>query len=179
MRAAASARTSGVLPVPPTTILPTTITGTRIAELASTPARYNRRRNATAPRKNNDAGHSAAVNGVSSGRYQSAIRRSENVIRRSRPRLNHAGASSSGSSVPLSTQSRWIPASAGMSHLFPIANRCALRSRRNASLRRRLSGEGDVDEPRLARGFHHMNDGLVRRIGVGVDDDHGLLGIAR
>src|SRR5439155_15062827 len=31
-------------------------------------------------------------------------------------------------------QSRWIPAFAGMTHLFPIAGRCATRSRTNASL---------------------------------------------
>src|ERR1035437_4537685 len=47
-------RTSGVLPLPPTVRLPTTITGTRRRNELSTPRRYKALRNALI-RKNNQA----------------------------------------------------------------------------------------------------------------------------
>ena len=48
-----------------------------------------------------------------------------------------------------------------------------------ASLGRRLRGERDVDDAREARRLHDVDHRLVRRVGVGVDDDHRVLRVAR
>src|SRR5512142_866270 len=46
------------------------------------------------------------------------------------------------------------------------------------SLRGGLRRERDVHEARGARGLHDVNDRLMRGVRIGVDDHHGVLGIA-
>ena len=41
-----------------------------------------------------------------------------------------------------------------------------------------MRGERDVHEARGARGLHHVDDGLMRRLRIGVDDDDRLLRVA-
>src|SRR2546421_10487201 len=125
---------------------------------------------ATAARNTSEAGQSSAVNAVSRGRYQAAISRSEKgmTIPRSRERpgmqVRIHPASLHAIEFAPSSGLRW------MRYCSPIANRYAFRSWTNASLGRGLGREGDMDQSGFARGFHHVNDRLMRRVGIGVDD---------
>src|SRR5512144_895511 len=148
--ACASAATSGVLPLPPTVMLPTTTTGTPTRSTPSTPERYSVRRTALPSANSAASGVSTAVSGVSRGAYQSASSRSSRLTARREDSGGRPG-------PPIAAWFR------------PAAGRSSIRT---------LRGERDVDEAGRARGFHHVDHRLVRRVRVRVDDDDRLLRVA-
>src|SRR6187399_50872 len=54
----------------------------------------------------------------------------------------------------------------------------AMASSRALFARAGLGRERDVHDARLARGFHHVDDGLVSGAGIRVDDDDRVLRVA-
>ena len=126
-RCSTSAITTGVLPAPPATTLPTTTTGT--ADGASA-----------------EQAHAVGSRGAGHQRAKDQGERPQQAGR--------AGPAPQPRRAAVPARAPWSAAS---------------------GLGRRLGGEGDLRQARAARGFHHRDDGLVARRGVGADDDHGVL----